>query len=81
MGAMPEEVAGLTISQCKTVNAPKIVFSAMDASVATEIEQEFAKAGRADPDMPLPPEIAMVLYYACAGLALLRHGQWITTSW
>ena len=44
-GAMPEAVAALTVSECKPANAPKIVFSAMDASVATEIEQEFAKAG------------------------------------
>ena len=36
-GEMPNEVAGLTVSECKPVNAPKIVFSAMDASVATEI--------------------------------------------
>lgn len=44
-GAMPDNVAVLTVSECKPANAPKIVFSAMDASVATEIEQEFAKAG------------------------------------
>lgn len=67
-GAMPAEVADLTVEECKPGNAPKIVFSATDASVATEIEQAFAKAGhvvvsnsrnhRMDADVPLlVPEI------------------------
>ena len=67
-GAMPEKIAGLTVQECKPGNAPKLVFSATDASVATEIEQSFAKAGhvvvsnsrnhRMDADVPLlVPEI------------------------
>jgi aspartate-semialdehyde dehydrogenase len=44
-GVMPPSVAGLTVSECKPGNAPKLVFSSMDAHVATEIEQEFAAAG------------------------------------
>ncbi|MBI3210068.1 MAG: aspartate-semialdehyde dehydrogenase [Candidatus Solibacter usitatus] len=67
-GAMPEAVADLQVEECKPGNAPKIVFSATDASVATEIEQAFAKAGhtvvsnsrnhRMDSDVPLlVPEI------------------------
>lgn len=44
-GAMPASVAGLTVSECKPAGAPKLVFSSMDANVATEIEQEFAAAG------------------------------------
>ncbi len=37
-GSMPAPVAGLTVSDCKPdTNAPELVFSAMDASVATEI--------------------------------------------
>ncbi|HUQ95966.1 MAG TPA: aspartate-semialdehyde dehydrogenase [Bryobacteraceae bacterium] len=67
-GAMPEGVANLTVEECKPGNAPKIVFSATDASVATEIEQAFAKAGhivvsnsrnhRMDADVPLlVPEV------------------------
>ncbi|MBM3795246.1 MAG: aspartate-semialdehyde dehydrogenase [Acidobacteria bacterium] len=43
-GVMPESVAGLTVEECKPGNAPKLVFSATDASVATEIEQAFAGA-------------------------------------
>jgi aspartate-semialdehyde dehydrogenase len=67
-GAMPEATAGLTVEECKPGTAPKLVFSATDASVATEIEQAFAKAGhvvvsnsknhRMDADVPLlVPEI------------------------
>lgn len=44
-GEMPADAANLTVSESKPGNAPKLVFSAMDASVATEIEQAFASAG------------------------------------
>jgi len=67
-GEMPEQVAGLTVEECKPGNAPKLVFSAMDASVATEIERAFANCGhlivsnsrnhRMETDVPLMvPEI------------------------
>jgi aspartate-semialdehyde dehydrogenase len=67
-GAMPEKVANLTVDECKPGSAPKLVFSATDAGVATEIEQSFANAGhtvvsnsrnhRMEPDVPLlVPEI------------------------
>jgi aspartate-semialdehyde dehydrogenase len=67
-GAMPERVADLTVQDCKPGNAPRLLFSATDASVATEIEQAFASAGhvivsnsknhRMDSDVPLlVPEI------------------------
>jgi aspartate-semialdehyde dehydrogenase len=44
-GPMPAMVRGLTVKECKPAGAPPIVFSAMDASVATEIERAFAEAG------------------------------------
>ena len=67
-GEMPEAAAGIVVSDSKPGNAPRLLFSAMDASVATEIEQAFAKAGhiivsnsrnhRMDRDVPLLiPEI------------------------
>lgn len=68
-GAMPEKVADLTVQACEPGNgAPKLMFSAMDASVATEIERTFAEAGhvivsnsrnhRMEADVPLlVPEI------------------------
>lgn len=46
-GLMPETVADLTVEDCKPGNAPRLVFSAMDASVATEIERAFAETGHA----------------------------------
>ncbi len=62
-GDMPETAAGIRVSESKPSDAPKLVFSAMDASVATEIEREFAQAGhivvsnsrnhRMEPDVPL----------------------------
>ena len=66
--SVPERVAKLKVEEAKPGNAPQLVFSAMDASVATEIEQAFAGAGHAvvsnsrnhrmDRDVPLiVPEI------------------------
>jgi aspartate-semialdehyde dehydrogenase len=67
-GETPASVADMVVDECKPGNAPKLVFSATDASVATEIEQAFAQAGhvvvsnsrnhRMEPDVPLlVPEI------------------------
>ncbi|HEY5492903.1 MAG TPA: aspartate-semialdehyde dehydrogenase [Gemmatimonadaceae bacterium] len=68
-GEMPAEVAGLTVTACDpgAVSSP-IVFSALDSSVAGEVEGAFAAAGRLvlsnaknyrmDPDVPLViPEV------------------------
>src|SRR5271166_2983539 len=43
--ALPDSIAGLTVAEARPGDAPKLLFSAMDASVATEIEQAFARAG------------------------------------
>jgi aspartate-semialdehyde dehydrogenase len=67
-GVMPPAVADLMVEECKPGNAPRLVFSATDASVATEIEQAFARAGhivvsnsrnhRMETDVPLlVPEV------------------------
>ena len=68
LGVVPDSVADLTVEDSKPGNAPRLLFSAMDASVATEIERAFAQAGhivvsnsrnhRMEPDVPLlVPEI------------------------
>src|ERR1700692_2293747 len=44
-GSTPASVAHLVVEESKPGRAPKLMFSAMDASVATEIEQAFANAG------------------------------------
>ena len=67
-GGVPATVADLAVEECKPGNAPRLVFSAMDAGVATEIERAFAAAGhtvvsnsrnhRMERDVPLlVPEI------------------------
>jgi aspartate-semialdehyde dehydrogenase len=67
-GDMPEALAGLPVEECKPGSAPQILFSALDAGVAVEIERAFAEAGhsvisnarnhRMDPDVPLlVPEV------------------------
>ncbi len=67
-GLMPAMVQSIPVEECKPGNAPRLVFSATDSSVATEIEQAFARAGhivlsnsknhRMEPDVPLLiPEI------------------------
>src|SRR5881398_964690 len=44
-GDMPSSAAAITVSDSKPGHAPRLVFSAMDASVATDIERAFAQAG------------------------------------
>ena len=67
-GDAPAGIADLLVEDSKPGNAPRLLFSAMDASVATDIEQAFAQAGhivvsnsknhRMEPDVPLlVPEI------------------------
>ena len=47
-GPMPAAVANMIVQECKpSADAPKLVFSATDSSVATEIERAFAEAGHA----------------------------------
>ncbi len=84
-GDMPAGAAEIVISDSKPGKAPRLVFSAMDASVATDIEQEFAKAGhtvvsnsrnhRMEPDVPLlVPEIN-------PGHLSLIHSQQTNRGW
>lgn len=68
-GELPPDVADITVVGCDPENvSSKVVFSALDSSVAGEVEQAFARAGavvlsnarnhRMDPDVPLViPEV------------------------
>jgi len=68
-GSAPESVARLIVKECvPDASAPKLIFSAVDASVALEMERAFAANGHAvvsntkthrmEPDVPLlVPEI------------------------
>jgi aspartate-semialdehyde dehydrogenase len=84
-GEMSAPSAEITVSDSKPGNAPQLVFSAMDASVATDIEREFARTGhiivsnsrnhRMEPDVPLlVPEIN-------AGHLALIHSQQKNRGW
>src|SRR5579871_821712 len=60
---LPEEVARLRVTECVPDLPCRVVFSALDASVAGEVEEQFARAGyivvsnarnhRMDADVPL----------------------------
>lgn len=60
---LPDEVAAMTVAPCQPPLAGPIAFSAVEAELAPEIEQGFARAGvlvvtntrshRMDPDVPL----------------------------
>jgi aspartate-semialdehyde dehydrogenase len=65
---MPDRVADMTVRACRPPLEARVVFSALDAEVALDIEQDFARAGaivvtntrshRMDPDVPLlVPEV------------------------
>jgi aspartate-semialdehyde dehydrogenase len=44
---IPERVARMTVSSADPATAPKVIFAALDAKVAQELEPKFAAAGRA----------------------------------
>src|SRR6478672_1187356 len=43
--AIPEQVAEMRVSPAKPEGAPKIIFAALDSSIAAELEPRFAEAG------------------------------------
>ncbi len=66
--ALPDRVAKMVVSPAQPQGAPKVIFAALDASVAAEMEPKFAEAGcavitnssalRMKPDVPLViPEV------------------------
>ncbi len=73
---MPKAVRELVVRDCKPGDAPQLVFSSLDSTVAGDVEKEFARAGhvvvsnssnhRMDPDVPLlipevnPDHLALV---------------------
>jgi aspartate-semialdehyde dehydrogenase len=85
-GDIPSHVADIVVSDSKpSASAPKLMFSAMDASVATEIERDFAQAGhivvsnsrnhRMESDVPLiVPEVN-------PGHLALLHAQQRNRGW
>jgi aspartate-semialdehyde dehydrogenase len=43
--AIPARVAGMTVSSAAPEGAPKVIFAALDAGIAAELEPRFAEAG------------------------------------
>jgi aspartate-semialdehyde dehydrogenase len=43
--AIPARIANMTVSPAKPEGAPKIIFAALDAAIARELEPQFASAG------------------------------------
>jgi len=43
--ALPERIANMTVSPAVPANAPKVIFAALDADIARELEPAFAAAG------------------------------------
>lgn len=44
---IPERIAGMRVSPATPTGAPKVIFAALDASIAAEMEPRFADAGHA----------------------------------
>ena len=79
---LPDDIARLTVNAATPGGAPKLVFSGLDSSVASEIEGAFAQAGhciisnsknyRMEPDVPLlipevnPEHLALLELQAAA---------------
>ncbi len=84
-GEMPESAAEIVVSEAKPGNAPPIMFSAMDASVATEIEREFARAGHAvvsnSRNHRMEPDVPLVVPEINPGHLSLVHAQQKIRGW
>lgn len=86
---LPTHFAEMTVKECQPNLDSKIVFSALDASVAGEIEEDFAKAGymvisnarnhRYDPSVPLiipevnPDHLNMIKFQNYGGGAIITN--------
>ncbi len=83
------EFAEMIVKDCKPILKSKVLFSALDASVAGEIEEDFAKAGyivisnarnhRYDPNVPLvipevnPDHLSMIKFQNYGGGAIVTN--------
>src|SRR6202050_1707636 len=89
---IPANVAKMTIAPARPQGAPKIIFAALDASIARELEPQFAEAGcavvsnssalRMQPDVPLViPEVNGDHIQLIEGQAWrLRSGGYVVTN-
>ncbi len=79
--ALPERVAKLKVSPAAPDGAPKIIFAALDADIARELEPQFAQAGSAvisnSSAWRMHPNVPLVIPEVNADhLALIEHQTW-----
>src|SRR5499425_62166 len=76
---IPECVARMKVSPAKPEGAPKVIFAALDASVAAEMEPAFADAGCAvvsnSSALRMAPEVPLVIPEVNAGHVKLIESQ------
>ena len=75
---LPEDIAAMTVSGVMPGAAPRLVFSALDASVAGEVEAAFAAAGHVvvsnSKNHRMAPDVPLLIPEVNAGqLALVAH--------
>ncbi len=79
---LPAKIAGMQLSPATSANgAPKVIFAALDASVATELEPRFAEAGCAvisnSSAFRMHPQVPLVIPEANADhIALIETQPW-----
>src|SRR5437588_11329758 len=79
--AMPERVAGMRVSPATPEGAPKIIFAALDSSIAAELEPRFDEAGCAvvsnSSALRMQSDVPMVIPEVNSGhLKLLECQSW-----
>jgi len=79
--ALPERVAAMPVSPAAPEGAPKIVFAALDADIARELEPKFAEAGCAvitnSSAFRMQPSVPLVIPEVNADhLALVENQTW-----
>lgn len=79
--ALPSRIAGMTVSPATPEGAPRIIFAALDSSIAAQLEPRFAQAGCAvisnSSALRMHPEVPLVIPEVNAGhVKLLEKQSW-----
>jgi aspartate-semialdehyde dehydrogenase len=83
--AIPTNVAHMTVSPAKPDGAPKLIFAALDASIAAELEPQFANSGCAvisnSSALRMQSDVPLVIPEVNSGhVKLLECQQWRKSS-
>ncbi len=82
---MPEAVADIVVSPAEPDSAPKVIFAALDADIARDMEPRFAASGRAvitnSSAFRMHPDVPLVIPEVNAdALALIETQEWFRNS-